>query len=98
MATPFMSFKGFGQRQPTKTHKLVERAVHCCRMRQPEKLDQIFDNLPVKLNNQVLDDTLSALKEDVDSLGWLCGYNSLKSTALAITINLTIPSHYYQHC
>ncbi|KAF3884080.1 hypothetical protein AB0758_33045 [Tolypothrix bouteillei VB521301_2] len=41
-----MSGKGFGQRQPTKTDKLVDRAVRYCQKREPEGLDQIFDNLP----------------------------------------------------
>jgi hypothetical protein len=43
-----MSSKGFGQPQPTKIDKLVESAVRYCQQRQPESLDQIFDNLPVK--------------------------------------------------
>jgi len=43
-----MSGKGFGQSQPTKIDKIVESAVRCCHKRQPEALDQIFDNLPVK--------------------------------------------------
>ncbi|WP_334841559.1 hypothetical protein [Nostoc sp.] len=69
-----MSGKGFGQRQPTKIDKLVESAVCYCQQRQPEALDQIFDNLPVKLNQQVLNGTVAALKKDIDSLSWLCGY------------------------
>lgn len=68
-----MSGKGFGQRQPTKIDKLVEYAVHSCHKRQPEALDKIFDNLPVKLNEQVLKSTLTALAQDIDSLSWLCG-------------------------
>lgn len=69
-----MSGKGFGQPQPTKIDKLVESAVRYCQQRQPEALDQIFDNLPVKLNQQVLNGTVAALKKDIDSLSWLCGY------------------------
>ncbi|MHC5862734.1 hypothetical protein [Nostoc sp.] len=69
-----MSGKGFGQPQPTKIDKIVESAVRYCHKRQPESLDQIFDNLPVKLNQQVLDGTVAALKKDIDSLSWLCGY------------------------
>ncbi|MEH2096895.1 hypothetical protein [Nostoc sp.] len=69
-----MSGKGFGQPQPTKIDKLVESAVRYCHKRQPEALDKIFDNLPVKLNQQVLDGTVAALKKDIDSLSWLCGY------------------------
>jgi hypothetical protein len=69
-----MSGKGFGQPQPTKIDKLVESAVRYCHKRHPESLDQIFDNLPVKLNQQVLNGTVAALKKDIDSLSWLCGY------------------------
>jgi len=43
--------KGFGQPQPTKIDKLVESAVCYCHKRHPEALDQIFDNLPVKLTS-----------------------------------------------
>jgi hypothetical protein len=69
-----MSGKGFGQRQPTKIDKLVESAVNSCHKREPEALDKIFDNLPVRLNGQVLKSTLTALAQDIDSLSWLCGY------------------------
>lgn len=69
-----MSGKRFGQRQPTKIDKLVESAVSYCQKRHPEALDKIFDNLPVKLNKQVLDGTVAALEKDIDSLSWLCGY------------------------
>jgi hypothetical protein len=78
-----MSFKGFGQHQPTKTEKLVERAVLCCHKRHPEGLDQIFDLLPLKLNKQVLNGTVAVLEKDVDSLSWLCSYltSEINSTA-----------------
>ncbi|QIR41789.1 hypothetical protein HCG51_34330 (plasmid) [Tolypothrix sp. PCC 7910] len=69
-----MSGKGFGQSQPTKIDNLVESAVRYCQKRNPEALDKIFDNLPVKLNKQVLDGTVAALQKDIDSLSWLCGY------------------------
>jgi hypothetical protein len=69
-----MSSKGFGQPQPTKIDKLIESAVRSCHKRHPEALDKIFDNLPVKLNKQVLDGTIAALEKDIDSLSWLCGY------------------------
>jgi hypothetical protein len=46
--------KGFGKLQPTKTDKLVEQAVRHAQKRDPESLDRIFDNLPIKLNEQVL--------------------------------------------
>lgn len=69
-----MSGKGFGQPQPTKIDKLVESAVRYCQQRQPEALDQIFDNLPVKLNQQVVTGILAAFQGDIDSLSWLCGY------------------------
>ncbi|MFL9456022.1 MULTISPECIES: hypothetical protein [Nostocales] len=66
--------KGFGQPQPNKIDKLVARAVRCCHKRQPEGLDEIFDNLPVQLNKQVLYGTVAALEQDIDSVSWLCGY------------------------
>ncbi|WP_211293096.1 hypothetical protein [Brunnivagina elsteri] len=66
--------QGFGQPQPTKTDKLVEQAVRHATKRNPKALDQIFDNLPVKLNKQVLDGTFAALAKDIDTLAWLCGY------------------------
>jgi hypothetical protein len=69
-----MTKKGFGQPQPTKTDKLVEQAVRHATKRSPEALDQIFDNLPVKLNNQVLQGVIAALSEDIDTFAWLCGY------------------------
>ena len=69
-----MSAKGFGQPQPTKTDKLVQQVVFYCQKRHPEALDQIFDNLPVKLNKQVLDGTVAVLEKDIDTLSWLCGY------------------------
>ena len=69
-----MSAKGFGQPQPTKTDKLVEQVVHHCQKCSPQALDQIFDNLPVKLNKQVLDGTVAVLDKDIDTLSWLCGY------------------------
>ena len=64
-----MSPKGFGEPQPTKTDKLVEQVVRHCQKRNPEALDQIFDNLPIgrtvqeyqRLNQQVLAGTLNAL-------------------------------------
>lgn len=69
-----MSGKRFGQPQPIKIDKLIESAVRYCHKRNPEALDTIFDNLPVKLNKQVLDGTVAALEKDIDALSWLCGY------------------------
>jgi hypothetical protein len=69
-----MPAQGFGVKPPTKTDKLVEQAVRHAQKRSPEALDQIFDNLPVKLNNQVLQGVITALSEDIDTLSWLCGY------------------------
>jgi hypothetical protein len=66
--------KGFGKPQPTKVDKFIEQAVSHARRRNPEALDRIFDNLPVELNNKVLQGTVKTLKQDVDSLSWLCGY------------------------
>jgi len=66
--------QGFGKPQPTKIDKLVERAVKHCHQRSPERLDQIFDNLSVELNERVLFRTLAALRTDTDTLAWFCGY------------------------
>ena len=66
--------KGFGNSQPTDIDKLVERAVKYCHKQNPEGLDQIFDNLPVELNKQVLVGTLAVLHNDTDILSWFCGY------------------------
>ena len=66
--------KGFGQPQPTKTDKLIEQAVRYATKRDPESLDRIFDNLPIKLNEQVLFGAIAALAKDIDTLAWLCGY------------------------
>lgn len=66
--------KGFGKTQPTKLDKFIEQAVDYSRRRNPEALDKILDNLPVELNNKVLQGTVKTLKQDIDSLSWLCGY------------------------
>ncbi|BAZ18914.1 hypothetical protein NIES4071_107990 (plasmid) [Calothrix sp. NIES-4071] len=66
--------KGFGKSQPTKLDKFIEQAVNNCRHRNPEALDKIFDNLPVELNNKVLQGLVKTLNQDIDSLSWLCGY------------------------
>ena len=49
-----MSLQGFGKSQPTKTNKLIKNAVKYCRKRNPEKLDKIFDNLPIEINRKIL--------------------------------------------
>jgi len=69
-----MSKKGFGQSQPTKTEKLIERVVQSACDRSPESLDRVFDNLPVKINSQVLDGAIATLEKDTGTLAWLCGY------------------------
>jgi len=69
-----MSKKGFGQSQPTKIEKLIERVVQSACDRSPESLDRVFDNLPVKINSQVLDGAIATLEKDVDTVAWLCGY------------------------
>jgi hypothetical protein len=56
-----MSNKGFDQPQPTKTEKLIDRVVQSARDRSPESLDRVFDNLPVKLNQQVLEGAIDIL-------------------------------------
>ncbi|MEA5574191.1 hypothetical protein [Calothrix sp. UHCC 0171] len=60
--------------QPTKIDKLVEQAVRHAQKRNPKALDQIFDNLPVKMNKRVLDGAVAVLTQDIDTLAWLCGY------------------------
>jgi len=37
-------------------------------------LDEIFDDLPVEINKQVLAGTVAVLQGDNDSLAWFCGY------------------------
>ncbi|MEA5595730.1 hypothetical protein [Rivularia sp. UHCC 0363] len=67
--------QGFGKPQPNKIDKLIERAVRCFQKRQPEALDQIFDNLlNPHLNNQVVAGALAILDDDTDTKSWLCGY------------------------
>lgn len=58
----------------SQINKIVEIAVGCCHQRNPELLDEIFDDLPVEINKQVLSGTVAALQGDVDSLVWFCGY------------------------
>ena len=65
--------KGFGQ-QHTRTSELVDLVVCYCRERCPESLDTIFDNLPVKLNEQVLSGALKVLQLDSNTLSWFCSY------------------------
>ena len=69
-----MCAKGFGQSQPTKIDKLIESAVRYCHKRHPEALDNIFDYLPVNLNQRVVTGILAALRKDIDTLSWFCGY------------------------
>jgi hypothetical protein len=57
-----------------KPDKLIERAAYHCLRRNPETLDQIFDNLSSKLNKQVLRGTVVALSDGIDTITWLCGY------------------------
>ncbi|NJO61705.1 MAG: hypothetical protein HC836_26700 [Richelia sp. RM2_1_2] len=51
---------------------LVERVVRYSQKRQPEALDQIFDNPNPHLNNEVVAGALAIL--DADTKSWLCGY------------------------
>ncbi|MDZ7960901.1 MAG: hypothetical protein RMY34_23980 [Aulosira sp. DedQUE10] len=69
-----MCAKGFGQSQPSKIDKLIESAVCYCYKRHPEALDNIFDYLPVNLNQRVVTGILVALQKDIDTLSWFCGY------------------------
>jgi hypothetical protein len=66
--------QGFGKPQPTKTNKLVEQVLQHSRDRNPEALDQILDNSPVELNRKLVDATVTALHQDIDTLAWFCGY------------------------
>jgi hypothetical protein len=56
------------------TDKLVESVVYHCQTRHPEALDEIFDNLPLHSNEHILAEALAVLHNDLDSMGWLCGY------------------------
>ena len=58
----------------TEINEIVEIAVGCCHQRNPELLDEIFDDLPVEINKQVLAGTVAALRNDIDSTVWFCGY------------------------
>lgn len=58
----------------SQINKIVEIAVGCCHQRNPELLDEIFDDLPVETNKQILSGTVTALRNDIDSAVWFCGY------------------------
>ena len=58
----------------SQINEIVEIAVGCCYQRNPELLDEIFDDLPVEINKQILSGTVAALNDDIDSLAWFCGY------------------------
>ena len=55
-------------------NEIIEIAVGCCHQRNPELLDEIFDDLPVEINKQILSGTVAALQTDVNSTAWFCGY------------------------
>lgn len=57
-----------------KIDELVQRVVSYVRARKPQSIDQVFDSLPVNLNDQILNGVLADLSDDADSLAWLCGY------------------------
>jgi hypothetical protein len=59
--------KGFGVKPLSKIDKLIEQAVHYAQKRSPESLDTIFDNLPLKLNSQVLNGAVVVLQDDIDT-------------------------------
>ncbi len=77
----FMS-KGFGAKPPSKTDKLANMVVHYCQQRCPEKLDEIFDALPLKrtqvehqrIAEKLLELSIAALNDDIESTCWFCGY------------------------
>ena len=58
----------------TEINEIIELSVGCCHQRSPELLDEIFDDLPVEINKQILSGTVAALNCDTDSLAWFCGY------------------------
>lgn len=58
----------------SQINEIIEIAVGCCYQRNPELLDEIFDDLPVDINREVLYGTVAALNGDTDSLAWFCGY------------------------
>ncbi|MBR8840437.1 MAG: hypothetical protein DSM106950_42250 [Stigonema ocellatum SAG 48.90 = DSM 106950] len=62
------------QPQPDAIDQLIEQVVHHCQTRHPEALDNIFDNLPVSINEQVLESTLAILSSDINQFSWFCGY------------------------
>ncbi len=68
-----MSFKGFGQSQ-LNIENLAQLVVHYCNLRCPEALDEVFDNLPMNVNEEVLSVSIKLLNGDIDALGWFCGY------------------------
>ena len=55
-------------------NEVIELSVGCCYQHNPELLDEIFDDLPVEINKQILSGTVAALQGDIDSLAWFCGY------------------------
>jgi hypothetical protein len=66
--------KGFGKPQKTKLDILSESAIKYCQQRYPEALDNIFDNHAPEFNQQIFPKVIAALKNDIDTLGWFCGY------------------------
>jgi hypothetical protein len=73
--------KGFGFKPP-KRDKLVELVVRHCQRRCPEKLDEIFDALPVgrtpiehqRIAEKLLELSIAALSNDIESTCWFCAY------------------------
>ncbi|HEY9661589.1 MAG TPA: hypothetical protein V6C65_24290 [Allocoleopsis sp.] len=61
---------------------LINRCVNCCRQRNPEALDRIFDTLnpgyPLAQaehrSSQVIHGIVTQLHADLDTLSWFCGY------------------------
>ena len=58
----------------SQINEIVELSAGCCCQRNPELLNEIFDDLPVEINKQVLSGTVAVLQGDTDSLAWFCGY------------------------
>ena len=55
-------------------NQLIQQVVYHCQTRHPEGLDNIFDTLPVDINEQVLAGAIAILSSDIDALSWFCGY------------------------
>lgn len=62
----------------TKINDIATEVMYCCYERNPEALDNIFDNLSrdeyQSITHKLLEAISILLKKDVDTLAWFCGY------------------------